>query len=109
MLRDARARLLRDTTRNLLEAVWADEWPRDGAVVDFGLRSQAHYEALYYGIRDGQIGPEALDAALGKGEQLTALARSARSNPHRGIEFRTDWDDLFDGPEAAHDQGGPEE
>ena len=87
MLSEARARLLRDTTRNLLEAIWADEWPRIGAVVDFGLRSQEHYEALYYGVRAGEIGPEALDAALGKGEELTALARSARSNPHRGIDL----------------------
>ena len=50
-LRNARARLLRNTTRNLLEAIWADEWPRNAAVIDFGLRSQEHYEALYYGIR----------------------------------------------------------
>jgi hypothetical protein len=84
--------LLRDTTRNLIEAIWADEWPRNGAIVDFGLRSQAHYEAIYYGLRDGQITPEQLDAALGQGEALTALARSARSNPHREIAFRTDWD-----------------
>jgi hypothetical protein len=27
---------------------------------------------------------------------LTALARAARSNPHRDILFRTDWDDLFE-------------
>lgn len=85
---------LKDTTRNLIEAIWADEWPRYGAIVDFGLRSQAHFEAIYYGVRDGQITPEELDAALGQGEALTALARSARSNPHRGIAFWTDWDDL---------------
>ena len=85
---------LKDTTRNLIEAIWADEWPRNGAIVDFGLKSQAHYEALYYGVRDGQITPEQLDRALGRGEELTALARSARSNPHREILFRTDWDDL---------------
>lgn len=85
---------LRNTTQNLIEAIWADEWPRNGAIVDFGLKSQAHYEALYYGVREGQITPEQLDAALGKGEELTALARAARSNPHRQIAFRTDWDDL---------------
>jgi hypothetical protein len=28
------------------------------------------------------------------GAALTALARAARSNPHRSIVFRTDWDDL---------------
>ena len=94
-------RPLRGTTRNLVEAIWADEWPRNGAIVDFGLKSQEHYEALYYGVRAGEIRPEALDAALGKGGELTALARSARSNPHRKIEFRTDWDDLL--PEPEHD------
>jgi hypothetical protein len=83
---------IRNTTRNLVEALWADEWPRRAAVVDFGLESQAHYEALYYGVRDGQITPGQLDAAPGRGEALTALARAARSNPHRDILFRTDWD-----------------
>jgi hypothetical protein len=100
-----RAARLHDTTRNLLEAVWADEWPRNGAVIDFGLRSQEHYEALYYGIRDGELRPEALDAALGKGVELTALARSARSNPHRNIVYRTDWDGLRDEDER---DGGSE-
>jgi hypothetical protein len=38
---------LRDTIRNLIEAIWADEWPRNGAIVDFGLRSQAHFESIY--------------------------------------------------------------
>jgi hypothetical protein len=83
---------IRNTTRNLVDAIWADEWPRRGAIVDFGLKSQEHYEALYYCVRDGQITPGQLDAALGKGEALTALARAARSNPHRAIAFRTDWD-----------------
>jgi hypothetical protein len=93
---------IRDITRNLVEAIWADEWPRNAAIVDFGLRSQEHYEALYYGVRDGQISAEALDAAWGRGEALTALARAARSNPHREIAFRTDWDELRDedGPDG---------
>jgi hypothetical protein len=94
----------RDTTRNLVESIWLDVWPRSGAIVDFGLKSQEHYEALYYPVREGEITAEALDAALGKGEKLTALARSARSNPHRDIEFRTDWDFLR--PEPDHDADG---
>jgi hypothetical protein len=91
---------VRDTTRNLVEAITLDVWPRDGAIVDFGLKSQEHYEALYYPVREGEISPEALDAALGDGEKLTALARSARSNPHKDIAFRTDWDDLRPEPET---------
>jgi hypothetical protein len=88
------ARPIRDTTRNLIESIWLDAWPRNAAIVDFGLDSQAHYEAIYYGVREGEITPEALDAALGKGDQLTALTRSSPSNPHRDIVFRTSWDEM---------------
>ena len=57
---------------------------------------------LSYGVRDGQITAWQLDAALGRGKALTALARAARSNPHRDIAFRTDWDVLReeDGPDG---------
>ena len=99
---------IRDTTKNLIEAIWLDVWPRAGAVVDFGLSSQEHYEAIYYGVREGEITPEALDAALGKGDKLTALARSAASNPHRDIVFSTSWDGLVtrpEGPESGEDLG----
>jgi hypothetical protein len=76
--------------------------------VDFGLKSQEHYEALYYPVREGEITPEQLDVALGKGEQLTALAREARSNPHKQIKFRTDWDDLRPEPkDNADGKTGP--
>jgi len=96
---------LRDTTRNLVESLMLDVWPRAGAIVDFGLKSQEHYEALYYPVREGEITPEQLDASLGKGEHLTALARAARSNPHKDIVFRTSWDDLQ--PEPEYDADGP--
>jgi hypothetical protein len=95
----------RDTTRNLVESILLDVWPRAGAIVDFGLRSQEHYEALYYPIREGEITAEQLDAALGKGDALTALARSARSNPHREVTFRTDWDDMPPEPRRFPDDG----
>jgi hypothetical protein len=36
-LEDATMTEIRNTTRNLAEAMWADEWPRRGAVVDFGV------------------------------------------------------------------------
>ncbi len=94
-----------DTTRNLVESIMLDMWPRRGAIVDFGLKSQEHYEALYYPIREGEITPEQLDAALGKGDALTALARSARSNPHGEVTFRTDWDELPPEPRRFSDDG----
>jgi hypothetical protein len=51
------------------------------------------------------ITPEQLDAALGHGRKLTELVNSARHNPHKGIEFRTDWDDLLPEPEDHGDDG----
>lgn len=97
---------LRDTTRNLVEAVLFDMWPRSAAIIDFGLNSQRHYEALHYAIREGEITPEQLDAALGNGSELTALVRSAPSNPHRDVTFRTDWDEILRRPDrSAVNQG----
>ncbi len=96
---------IRDTTRDLIVSIWLDAWPRAGAIVDFGLDSQEHYEALYYGVREGEITPEALDAALGNGSMLTALARSSPSNPHRDIAFSTSWDVVL-GRTAPDGSGG---
>lgn len=97
---------IRDTTRNLLEAIALDAWPRAGAIVDFGLDGREHYEALYHGVRNGEITPEALDAALGRGDRLTALARAAASNPHRDVEFHTSWDALRGREEPAGPEAG---
>jgi hypothetical protein len=86
---------VRQTTSDLIHSVMADAWPRPGAIVDFGLNSQEHYEALYHPIRAHEIMPSQLDAALGNGEALTWLARTARSNPHKDVEFSTSWDAVF--------------
>ncbi len=80
------------TTRHLVTSILFDAWPNHAAVVDFGIDSQKHYEALYYPIRAAEILPEALDAALGDGPQLTAMVRDAASNPHKDVEFHTSWD-----------------
>jgi hypothetical protein len=96
----------RDTTGSLLNAVWADEWPSPAAVVDFGLDSQRHYEALYYAIKNGEIEPALLDAAMGYGEKLTQLTRDAPSNPHKDISFHTAWDDLLGRPRPDGPQRG---
>lgn len=86
---------IRDTTRDLVESVMLDAWPRNAAVVDFGIDSQRHYEALYYPIREGEITPEDLDVALGHGKKLTELTRNAPSNPHKDVTFHTSWDVMF--------------
>jgi hypothetical protein len=101
---------VRHTTRSLVQAIQMDEWPSHAAIVDFGLDSQKHYEALYYPIRNEEIAPAVLDAAMGHGEKLTELARGAPSNPHKEIEFHTSWDTLLgrtktERPEATrHDE-----
>lgn len=76
----------------LWQAVALDEWPSPACVVDFGIDSQKHYEALYIPIRRGEIKPKELDAALGSGPKLTALVARCRSNPHKGIVFKTAYD-----------------
>jgi hypothetical protein len=90
---------LRPATQNLVTAVMLDMWPRQPAIAVFGIRSQAHLEALYYPLRHGDFTPEQVNAALGNGPKLTELVNAAPHNPHKGIVFRTDWDALPPGPE----------
>jgi hypothetical protein len=91
-------RRIRDTTRNLVNAVVLDVWPSHPAIVDFGLDTQEHLEALYYPLRHGDITPEQVDAALGDGKRLTELVNATPHNPHKGIGFRTDRDDRLLSP-----------
>ncbi len=97
---------VRPVTRNLIGALMLDAWPNHAAIVDFGIDSQKHYEALYYPIREGEILPQSLDEALGHGEKLTALARGAASNPHKDVEFYTSWDIML-GRERAQAADAP--
>lgn len=103
--------MVRPVTQNLVDSIMLDIWPRSAAIVDFGIDSQEHYEALYGPIRSGEVTPEQLDAVLGDGKKLTALARSMKTNPHKDIVFKTsyDWtddDDLSEGATEA-DLGEP--
>ncbi|MCY2944882.1 MAG: hypothetical protein NT142_10200 [Planctomycetota bacterium] len=79
----------RPTTRHLVTSILFDAWPNDAAAIDFGIDSQKHYEALYFPVRQGEITPETLDAALGDGQKLTELVRAAASNPHKDVEYHT--------------------
>jgi hypothetical protein len=97
-------RSVRPLTQALYDALVWNAWPDSpAAIVDFGLDSQEHYEALYYPVRAGEITLEALDQALGSGPKLTALARSAKSNPHKDIVFRTAYDELLEEEENGED------
>ena len=74
-----------------------DVWPSPAQVIDFGIASEAHYAALQYAV-GGDVTPEQLDEALGKGPALTALIRPG--NPYYGrVEFKTDWDELLPEPD----------
>jgi hypothetical protein len=83
---------VRPTTRNLVTSILMEQWPSPAAVVDFGIDSRKHYEALCFPIREAEIMPKALDAALGDGPKLTALVQESASNPHKDVEFHTSWD-----------------
>lgn len=78
---------VRPVTRNLIESVMLDSWPDHAAIVDFGIDSQEHYEALYYPFWEGDISAEQLDEARGNGEKLIELVFKAPNNPHRFITF----------------------
>jgi hypothetical protein len=87
---------LRPVTRRLIEDVALDIRPSSPAVLnDFGIESQQHYEALYYPLREGEILPMQLEAAICCGPKLTELVNAATSNPHKGISFSTPWDEFL--------------
>ena len=86
---------VRPVTRSLIRAFFFDIQPTPAAATDFGIRTQAHYEALYYPARNDEISFAALDAAYGNGPKLTELANAAPSNPHTGIVFETPWDHIL--------------
>jgi len=90
-------RRIRPVTLNMVDSIMLDNFGtlRPAALVDFGIDSEAHYEALYYPVRAGDITPEALDAALGDGPALTKLV-DVESNPHKGIVFKTAYDGYGD-------------
>lgn len=79
-------------TDNLVEAMRNSEWPRPAAICDFGLDSQAHYEAIYFGVVNGSITVAMLDAVLGDGPAITKMVRANQHNPHKDITFETAYD-----------------
>jgi hypothetical protein len=94
---------VRPITRNLIDSAMNGSAVTNATVIDFGLDSQKHYEALALPIQQKEIMPLELDAAMGHGEKLTKLAREASSNPHKDVQFYTSWDGMAGRPkpEAA--------
>jgi hypothetical protein len=76
-------------TRSLMLAIILDTWPNEAACNQFGIRSQEHYEAIYYPVRHGEITADQLENAGGNGPMLTQLVNAASRNPHKDILFDT--------------------
>lgn len=88
------------TADALFEAMLLDEWPSCATIVDFALDDQQHYEALYYPIHKEEITLEQLHQVSGDGKKITELVNSCKSNPHKGIVFRTSWDAMKESKDA---------
>jgi len=81
-----------EVTTIMTEALLFDIWPRQSAIVDFGIDNQKVYEAYSYAYLGGDITAEQLNEALGDGTALTKLLREASHNPHHDITITTAWD-----------------
>lgn len=88
--------MIRPVTQDCYDSMMLDEWPRMAAIVDFGLKSQKHYEALYDPIRTGEINIHQLESVLGDGPAITTLVNCCKSNRHKGIVFITPYDYMED-------------
>ena len=63
-----------------------------GTMVDFGIKTYAHYQAYHSVIRSGEVTLEQLFAANSDGKALTKLVNDCPSNRHPGIVFKTMFD-----------------
>jgi hypothetical protein len=91
---------VRPLTQQLIDCCQLDVWPGNAAVIDFGLDSSSHLGALQFAIREELVTPQELDAAMGKGEKLTEIARRG-DNPYRDVMFKTSWDEIGIEPESG--------
>lgn len=67
--------------------------PSPAAIVDFGIRSRAHFDALRHAVHHGVSAYE-LDRVLGDGPALTQLVNGIPNQPELGIIFHTEYDDV---------------
>lgn len=85
-------------------AMLLDVWPSRAACVDFGIRSQEHYEALHHAVREDGVGPTELANALGSGGRIQDLI--SPTNPHHSsVKFETPWDNMPVEPRPGEDPG----
>ena len=82
------------TTNSLISCIMQDVFPPIFVCAYFGIKSQEDYDAYYYPIRAGELNADNLTSVVGKGNELTNLLRSVKSNPHKDIIIETPWDNL---------------
>jgi hypothetical protein len=87
-----------EDTRSVMLSALLDLYPSASQQEVFGINTARHWEAMRAAIREAEISPVALDQAKGDGEQITALVRSAPSNPHKDVTFSPHWDSSHDRP-----------
>jgi hypothetical protein len=83
---------VRELTRDVYSVLALDYWPSPAGIIDFGIDTGRHFAALQSAVRNGDITPRELDAALGNGRKIEALIKP--SNPYHGVKFETSWDVL---------------
>jgi hypothetical protein len=84
---------LKSSTHKLVHAVMFGSEVSEQMRRDFGINSDAHFEVLRQAIRHKGLDVEALNNALGHGEEITNIMNRTGCNPD-GLVFRTAWDEF---------------
>ncbi len=64
----------RSLAEHLVDCLLRGQWPRPAAIVDFGIDSNAHFEAMIVAVTKGCSAYE-FDRVLGEGKAITKLVR----------------------------------
>lgn len=78
----------------LMVALAADGWPAHAQVVEFGIQSSLHYDALQEAARLGVSAYE-FDRVLGDGKAITELVRAVTTDTQLHVEFETPYDRFY--------------
>jgi hypothetical protein len=96
------ANQVRDETRQLILSVLLDfHWPVPIACEAFGIKTVKQYEALRKPLREAEIMPTELDAALGDGAKITALVRKFARSRYQDVAYDVTWDVSMRRPERS--------
>lgn len=79
----------------LATALASGGWPSPATIVNYGIDTPAHFEALREAARAG-VTPYEFDRVLGDGKAIEELVRATTSDPALHIPFRTAFDHLYE-------------